>query len=223
MTAIEIMAARIHIRMIRPTTFEALNFTILKSNQTELADIMHLAVSIGAPKINFIGLKPCHNYQNETLTPTEYREAIHTVCRVAGETGIEFFFDEPFFWAAVKEWGISVTTPAGNAGIVAPSDTACAFGKYMFIEPDATVKPCSFAQLQVGNVNSKSLDEIWRDMLSSPLINEIKGCKSRTGHCSTCFYLESCKGCRSRTFAVTGDWFASDPACPLAIRLDKKE
>lgn len=206
----------------RQGILEALNFTILKSNQNELADIIHLARSIGAPKINFIGLKPCHNYQNETLTPAEYREAIYTVCRVACEVGIEFFFDEPFFWAVVREWGIPVAAPAGNAGIVAPSDTACAFGKYMFIETDGTVKPCSFAQLPVGNVNNKSLNEIWRDMLSSPSISKIKDCKSRTGHCSTCPYLESCKGCRSRTFAVTGDWLASDPACPLAIKLNEK-
>ncbi|MFA4909213.1 MAG: radical SAM protein [Candidatus Omnitrophota bacterium] len=206
----------------RQGILEALNFTILKSNQAEIADIIHLAQSIGAPKINFIGLKPCHNYRDELLTSAEYKEAIKTVCRVAHETGIEFFFDEPFFWAAVKEWELAVKSPIGNAGIVAPSDTACAFGEYLFIEPDGTVKPCSFAQLPVGNVNSKPLTEIWQDMLSSPLINKIKDCKNRTGQCATCSHLESCKGCRSRTFAITGGWLASDLACPLAIKSNEE-
>jgi len=200
----------------------AINFTILKHNYTEIPEILELAASIGAPRVTLIGLKPCHNYPAELLTPVEYGEAIELTCRAAQKTGIEFFFDEPFFWATVKERGLMARVPAEGAGIVVPSTTACAFGDYLFIEPNGDVKPCSFAQLVLGNLNSKSLDEIWNESLSSPFLQKIKDPKSKVGYCRSCPYLEECKGCRSRVFALTGDWFASDPVCPLSIKTASK-
>jgi len=197
---------------------EAINFTVLKENYTEIPGILELAASIGVPKVTFIGLKPCHNYPEELLTPEQYGEAIKLACQAAQKTGVEFYFDEPFFWAAVKDWGLVARMPAQGAGIVVPSTTACAFGDYLFIEPNGAVKPCSFAQLVLGNINDRQLDEIWREALSSPLLQKIKDPKTRTGYCRSCPYLEDCKGCRSRTFILTGDWFASDPVCPLALK-----
>jgi radical SAM protein with 4Fe4S-binding SPASM domain len=194
---------------------EAINFTILRNNYTEIPDILELAASIGAPRVTLIGLKPCHNYPEELLTPAEYGEAVELTCRAAQKTGVEFFFDEPFFWATVKDRGLMARLPAEGAGIVVPSTTACAFGDYLFIEPDGEVKPCSFAQLVLGNVNNQPLDRIWNEALSSPWLQRIKDPKTKTGYCQSCQYLEDCKGCRSRVFALTGDWFASDPVCPL--------
>ena len=62
----------------------------------------------------------------------------------------------------------------------------------------------------------KTQEEIWREALVSPLLCRIKDSKTRSGHCSNCRYLAGCKGCRSRTFVLTGDWFAADPCCPLS-------
>ena len=202
---------------------EAINFVILKRNYTEIPAIFNLAASVGAPKITLIGLKPCQDYSEELLSPQEYREAIKLACQAAQETGVEFFFDEPFFWSTVKELGLNAHLPAIDAGIVIPSTSACAFGEYLFIESTGEVKPCSFAPLIVGNINEKPLGEIWREMLVSPLLHQIKDPHTRTGYCLDCQYLADCKGCRSRTFALTGDWFASDPCCPLSLKLVGKE
>jgi len=197
---------------------KAINFIILKRNYTEIPAIFKLAASVGMPKITLIGLKPCYDYSEELLSPQEYGEAVKFACQAAQETGVEFFFDEPFFWATVKELGLTAHLPAVDAGIVIPSTSACAFGEYLFIETNGEVKPCSFAPLIVGNVNERPLGEIWREMLVSPLLHQIKDPKTRTGYCRSCQYLEDCKGCRSRTFVLTGDWFASDPVCPLHPR-----
>lgn len=199
----------------REGILEAINFTILKTNFREIQGIFDLAASIGTPKITIIGLKPCQNYPAELLTPDEYAESIEVSCQAARRTGIEFFFDEPFFWAIVKQRGIPAQMPAVSAGVLVPSTTACIFGEYLAIEPNGDVKPCSFTSLVMGNVADKSLSEIWDEVLSSPFIRQLKDPKSRTGYCRSCEYLEDCKGCRSRTFVLTGDWFASDPVCPL--------
>jgi len=208
---------------VKEGLLEAINFTILKRNYTEIPGILELAASIGVGKVTFIGLKPCQSYTEELLTPQEYGEAIRLTYQAAQETGVEFFFDEPFFWATVRELGLPARMPAVNTGILAPSTSACIFGEYLFIETNGDVKPCSFAPMTLGNVNEKPLGEIWCDMLSSPFLSQLKDPKTRTGSCQNCRYLADCKGCRSRTFVLTGDWFASDPVCPLSLKLPVKE
>lgn len=204
---------------VRQGLLEAVNFTVLKRNYTEIARIFELAASIGVPKLTFIGLKPCDDYTEELLSPEEYREAISLTCQAAQETGVEFFFDEPFFWATVRELGLSAQKPVGGDGILVPSTPACIFGEYLFIETNGDVKPCSFAPLVLGNVIEKPITEIWREVLAAPFFRQIKDPGTRTGHCLDCQYLAECKGCRSRTFVLTGDWFAADPCCPLGSRL----
>ncbi len=202
---------------------EAINFTVLKSNYAEIPGVFELAASIGVWKITFIGLKPCQRYIEELLTSQEYGEAIRLTCQAAQETGVEFFFDEPFFWATAREWGLLARTPAVGTGILLPSTSACIFGEYLFIEPSGEVKPCSFAPLILGNVNEKPLGEIWREVLTSSFFHQIKEPETRTGDCRDCQYVADCKGCRSRTFVLTGDWFAADPCCPLSLKLSIEE
>ena len=208
---------------VKEGLLEAINFTILKENYTEIPGILELAASIRAPKVTFIGLKPCEDFLQKLLTPEEYGEAIKLACQAAQETGVEFFFDEPFFWATVRERKLLAHMPAVSTGILVPSTSACIFGEYLFIETNGDVKPCSFAPMTLGNVNEKLLGEIWTETLSSPFFHQLKDPKTRTGYCRNCQYLEDCKGCRSRTFALTGDWFASDPVCPLSLKLAVKE
>lgn len=207
----------------RAGILEAINTTIVKGNQKEVPAIFKLAASIGVKKVTFIGLKPCHGYLDELLTPGEYRQAIPLVCQSARETGIEFFFDEPFFWAAVKKWKLSVKAPAAGAGILVPETSECIFGEYLFIDTDGRVKPCSFSPLSLGNLNDKRLDRIWGEVLDSPFLRRVRDPASRTGNCRDCEYLAECMGCRSRTFVLTGDWFASDPACPLIRKTASKK
>ncbi|MFC1940590.1 radical SAM/SPASM domain-containing protein [Chloroflexota bacterium] len=207
----------------REGLLEAINFTILKSNYTEIPGIFELAASVGVRKVTLIGFKPCHGYSEELLTAEEYEEAIRLTCQAAQETGVGFFFDEPFFWALVKERGLSAQMPAIGTGILAPATTACIFGEYLFIDTSGDVKPCSYAPMVLGNVKEKTLGEIWREVLASSFFQQVKDPGSRTGSCQGCQYIEECKGCRSRTFMLTGDWFAADPCCPLNLKLAIKE
>jgi radical SAM protein with 4Fe4S-binding SPASM domain len=210
-------------RCARAGLLEALNFTVMKTNYAEIPGIFELAKSIGVKEITIIGFKPCHGYREELLAPREYEEAIRLTCLGAEKTGVGFFFDEPFFWPVVKEKGLSARMPALSTGIVAPSTSACIFGEYLFIEPNGEVKPCSYAPMIVGNVNEKPLDTIWQEVLIAPFFQQIRAPESRTGYCRECRYLTECKGCRSRTFLLSGNWFASDSCCPLILQPASKK
>ncbi len=196
---------------------ESVNFTLMKDNYREIPALFQMAKSLKVPKITLIGLKPCKEYHDVLLFPKEYREAIALTARAAQETGIDFFFDEPFFWAVVKDAGLAAAAPGGSAGILSPETKACIFGEYLFIETNGDVKPCSFSPMSVGNVREKPLGQLWQTVQESQLFEEVRSPQSRTGQCHECRYLAECKGCRSRTFTITGDWLATDPSCPLSM------
>jgi len=201
---------------------EAIDMAILRCNFREIPEMFALARSLGA-KLNLIGLKPCRpGQQAELLTPPEYIAAVTAACRAGRETGVEFFFDEPFFHAVARAEILAVPGAAPDAGIGAVA-AGCIFGEYIFIETNGDVRPCSFAPLVLGNVNSKPLPGIWQDMLDSPLLQEIKDPSRRHGPCHDCAELASCRGCRSRSFLITGDWLAADPACPYVSGAPLKE
>jgi len=67
-----------------------------------------------------------------------------------------------------------------------------------------------------GNVKDRPFSEIWTDT-SDPLLKKLKEKKKHAkGRCATCRWLDICAGnFRVRSEAVTGDIWASDPACYL--------
>ena len=73
--------------------------------------------------------------------------------------------------------------------------------------------------ISFGNVRKHPFSEIWTDT-SNELIVRLKDKKKYvTGRCSTCRWLDICGGnFRARAEAVTGDIWASDPACYLTER-----
>lgn len=206
----------------REGILEAINMTLLRRNFREIPGLFRLARDIGVRRITFIGLKPCRNYEAELLTADEYAEAIALVCGASRETGVGFFFDEPFFWPVVKATGLSAEAPEVGTGILVPEVSQCIFGEYLFVETSGQVRPCSFSSLSLGEVREKPLDRIWEEAVASPFLRKVGNPDSRTGYCQTCPYLAECKGCRARTFMLTGDWFASDPVCPLARKAADK-
>jgi radical SAM protein with 4Fe4S-binding SPASM domain len=192
----------------------SLNVALSKHNYRDLPGIFSLAEQMGTGIVNILGLKPCERYEAQLLTKEEYEIAIRSACESASDR-VSFFFDEPFFHAAAREWGIELPEPSEDGKILAPESSACIFGDYVFIEPNGEVKPCTFAPYVLGNAQD-GISDVWQSMQTSEFLAQIRDPVTRTGYCRTCEHLSICKGCRSRTYALTGDWFASDPACPLA-------
>ena len=89
-----------------------------------------------------------------------------------------------------------------------------AFGN---IDSVGNVHPDQFTQyITLGNVRERPFGEIWTD-LSNPIMAGLKDRKLLLkGRCPECAYLNLCNGnFRTRAEAVTGDFWAQDPACYL--------
>jgi putative heme d1 biosynthesis radical SAM protein NirJ1 len=79
------------------------------------------------------------------------------------------------------------------------------------------VHPDQFtAKYTLGNVKKRNFSDIWSDN-SSPIITGLRNRKNiLKGRCSECKWIDICNGnFRTRAEAVTGDFWASDPACYL--------
>lgn len=80
----------------------------------------------------------------------------------------------------------------------------------MVVGIQGEVRPCYCVFIDAGNIRKQSLKDIW----NSDTLKNIRDMeKNLKGKCGACELKGECFGCRCRTFAMTGDVFASDPAC----------
>ncbi len=81
---------------------------------------------------------------------------------------------------------------------------------FIFIDHVGEVYPSGFLPLKCGNVKSQSIVEIYRN---NPHLVRMRDFSQLKGKCWACDYRDVCGGARSRAFAVTGDYLASEPYC----------
>lgn len=81
----------------------------------------------------------------------------------------------------------------------------------MFISHTGTVSPSGFLPMDCGNIRHRHPAEIYRE---HPLFVSLRDSDALGGKCGRCEFRNICGGSRSRAYGLTGDPFASDPACP---------
>lgn len=93
----------------------------------------------------------------------------------------------------------------------------------MFISHIGDVFPSELLRVKAGNVKEKPLKDIYRH---SEVFTQLRNPDEFRGKCGKCEYRYVCGGSRSRAFAVTGDYLASEPFCvyvPNSIRTEMKK
>jgi radical SAM protein len=81
---------------------------------------------------------------------------------------------------------------------------------FAFVSHTGDVFPSGFLPLRAGNVRSLPLPEIYRH---SPLFRVLREPDALRGRCGRCEYRRICGGSRSRAYALTGSYLATDPWC----------
>ena len=81
---------------------------------------------------------------------------------------------------------------------------------FCFISHRGEVCPSGFLPAVAGNVRQSTVAEIYRN---APLFCALRDTSKLQGKCGWCEFREVCGGNRSRAYALTGDYLASDPAC----------
>jgi radical SAM protein len=87
---------------------------------------------------------------------------------------------------------------------------------FAFVSHTGDVFPSGFLPVCAGNVRAERLADIYRH---SPLFRTLRDPDAFHGRCGRCEYRVVCGGSRSRAYALTGSYLATDPWCgyqPLA-------
>jgi radical SAM protein with 4Fe4S-binding SPASM domain len=72
------------------------------------------------------------------------------------------------------------------------------------------VYPSGFLPLRCGNVKNQSIVDIYRN---NEHLKRMRDFSQLKGKCWACDYRDVCGGARSRAYAVTGDYLASEAWC----------
>lgn len=81
---------------------------------------------------------------------------------------------------------------------------------FAFVSHTGDVFPSGFLPVCAGNVREQRLADIYRD---SPLFRTLRDPDALHGRCGRCEYRGICGGSRSRAYALTGSYLATDPWC----------
>ena len=206
-----------------------LRFTITKGNAADVLPIFDILKKEGIPRACFYHLAYAGRgteLMEEDLAPEETRVLIEKIIDRTAQMHNEGFplqvltvgnhTDGPFLYLKMKRENNKRTQHVMDLlTINGGNRTGVGIGSVGW---DGTVYPDQFWRTQpLGNVLDKPFGEIWTDM-SHPLLSKLKHKKKYiTGRCSQCKFLDICGGnLRVRAESVTGDLWASDPACYLS-------
>ena len=81
---------------------------------------------------------------------------------------------------------------------------------FCFVDHIGNVHPSGFLQFATENVRQRSIADIYRN---APLFRDLRDPAKIKGKCGVCEFKQVCGGSRARSYALTGDYLASEPTC----------
>jgi radical SAM protein with 4Fe4S-binding SPASM domain len=187
-----------------------INTTVTKKNLGQVKAIADLSVKLGAYCFNPFILVPVGRadaIRDLILPKDEYEQLLHELAIIRQTSPIEVRVTcGPQFARVARQDGID------DAEKVSGCLAATGFA---FISHRGDVQTCGFLDISAGNLVENDFDfgKIWTE---SDYLNQLRDPKQYKGMCGVCAYQSSCRGCRARALAMSGDVLAQDPICKLA-------
>lgn len=197
-----------------------INVTITKHNETEIDELLTLALDKGADAFHVFMLVPvgcgAEISEDKRLGPEKFEEVLRWLVGKSLELRGRLHMKAtcaPQYYRIMHEMsraqGISLK-PSGH-GLQAVTRGCLAGSGVCFISRTGDVQPCGYLPVCVGNVRENKLGEIWRE---SEVFAALRDPGRLTGKCGACGYRKLCQGCRARAFTMNGDFLAEEPDCP---------
>ena len=188
---------------------------VTRYNYEELPGIIKFADSIGLWRIYLIYLIAVgrgKEISHVCLSPAENMKFFKFVLEQQKDVRVWLKpICNPQYWAYLQSMGLV----DGDK----PQFTGCTAGITRFhIFPDGDVAPCAYLPVTAGNIRDAKFLDIIRN---ADVFNALRERRLK-GRCATCRYKETCGGCRSRAYAVSGDYLAEDPVCMLHDERDSE-
>lgn len=196
-------------RLARAGNCVSANVTLSRLNAPLIEETVKIARDAGFGSIGFSRLVPCGSggaLLESVLSPGEVRGAYEKVLSLDAP-GFPVVSGDPL--AGTLRGG----APPADCGLTLSGCSAGFSG--VTIASDGAVMPCRRIGISVGNLRRKSLRDIWA---TSRTLWRLRDRSSYRGHCGSCSYWPSCRGCRAVAYAWSrargrADLFADDPQC----------
>lgn len=203
-----------------------IRFTVNKSNQKDLPEILDTVAREGIPRFCMYHLVYAgrgEEMMGLDTTPNEKRQILDLLIEKTLDLharGVEVEIlttdnhaDGMYLRNYIQQHRAE---RAGEVRQLLEMHGGCSAGtKFANVDPRGNVHPCQFWQdYSLGNIREKSFSQIWNgdDELLVKLRNKPEHLQ---GKCGRCTYKSLCGGCRIRARVVHGDLWAEDPACYL--------
>lgn len=148
----------------------------------------------------------------EPLTPEEYEETFHWLAERSTTATWDLKLTEGYhFRRVLAQRGTPVRGLGFQGDRIGRAPTAVNAGNgFCFVSHVGEICPSGFLPVASGNVRHDSIVDVYRE---HPVFRALRDPSRLRGKCGRCPYKAVCGGSRSRAFAATGDYLASDPAC----------
>lgn len=185
----------------------SLNIVLHRMNIDHLDEMIKLAEEVGAERLELANTQ-YYNWallNRDRLLPT--REQVEYASKIYKEAKMRLARKMEIIWV-IPDYYASIPKPCmGGWGAIG-----------LTVAPDGVVLPCPTAgminALSFENVRNFSLRTIWYE---SESFNRFRGDEWMPEPCRSCdLKHEDGGGCRCQAFALTGDAYATDPACKLS-------
>lgn len=194
-----------------------INTTVTRHNRGDLANMLRLAVQLGAVTWDVFMLVPTgRGTVQMEVTPEEYEETLHFVHQASQTAPIQVKMTCAPHYKRVQVQERRRARVAG-AGTQPQAHPAHGFSRgcmagfgFCFVSHLGEVGGCGYLPLLAGNVRQASLVEVYRE---SPLFKSIRDVSLLQGRCGICEYRVLCGGCRARALGATGNYLEEEPFC----------
>ncbi len=189
-----------------------INTTILPSNYRIIDDLKDWVISLGASAWHLFFIVPmgraAETGSSIQISPEETDKVLRYVAENSDNWGIQVKVTCAPQYSRIR----AELASQGKIKKIPPhlSRSCMAGGGFLFVSRKGDVKPCGYFELSVGNIREKSLENIYN---SSPVLVAMRNSDSLEGKCGECPFKRMCGGCRARSYAITGNYLASDDSC----------
>jgi heme b synthase len=193
-----------------------INTTITQMNLHLIADILKLAVDLGAVAHHIFLLVPTgrgKELQDQEISALDYEKTLNWFYEQRERVPLQLKATcAPHYYRILrqrakkegkkitpKEYGLDAMTRGCLGGI-----------SFCFLSHVGQVQPCGYLELDCGNVRKQSFKEIWEN---SPVFLNLRNTDGYKGKCGICEYRKVCGGCRARAYESSGDYMSEEPYC----------
>lgn len=196
-----------------------INTSISRHNVNQLEQIATVGKRLGIVLWSVFILVPTGRATTSMIIdPQEHERVYRALARIALDPATPFDIKttagQPYYRARMQEMraqgvDIKAAQRAQIGRLRAPGGVNDGNG-FVFVSHTGEICPSGFLPIVCGNIREHRLADIYR---TNPVFRRLRRPASYSGKCARCDFNGLCGGSRSRTYALTGNPYGSDPTC----------